>query len=92
MTTETITLIIAITGLIIAVATLIVAIMTYKYYMDSDKRNVRRRIRRKEERYNSLDNFIKSSPFSFWNRMVTEKHFEERDKLKEEIKDLKDKL
>lgn len=89
---ENITLIIAITGLIIAVATLIVAIMTYKYYMDSDKRNVRRRLKRKEERYNKLDNLIKGSTFSPYSGLVSDRHFEERDKLEEEIKDLKDRL
>jgi len=89
---ENITLIIAITGLIIAVATLIVAIMTYRYYLNTDKRRVRRKLREKEERYAALDNFIKGSTFSGWAGMVTDKHFERRDKLEQEIKDLKDRL
>lgn len=89
---EKITLIIAITGLIVAVATLIVAILTYRYYLNSDKRRVRRKLRKKVARWESLDNFIKNSTFSPMASMVTDRHFEEGDKLEKEIEDLKDRL
>ena len=92
MNVEKITLIIAITGLIVAEATLIVAIMTYRYYMNSDKRNVRKKLRKIEERYERLNGITQISPFSPMAGMVKNKHFEERDKLEKEIEELKDRL
>lgn len=85
MSTETLTLIIAFASLVVMVATLVFMVKNSKGYL-------RRKLREKERRYNSLDNLCKTSPFSPLAGLVKNKHFEERDKLEQEIEDIKEKL
>ena len=85
MSTETLTIIIACASLVVMVATLVFMVKNSKGYL-------RRKLREKERRYNSLDGMIKDAPFSPFAGIVNEKHFEERDKLKQEIEDIKEKL
>jgi len=85
MSTETLTLIIAFASLVVMVATLVFMVKNSKGYL-------RRKLREKERRYNSLDNLCKISPFSPMAGLVNDKHFEERDKLEQEIEDIKEKL
>lgn len=85
MSTETLTLIIAFASLVVMVATLVFMVKNSKGYL-------RRKLREKESRYNSLDNLCKTSPFSPLAGLVKNKHFEERDKLEQEIEDIKEKL
>ncbi len=85
MSTETLTLIIAFASLVVMVATLAFMVRNSKGYL-------RRKLREKERRYNSLDNLCKISPFSPMSSLVNDKHFEERDKLEQEIEDIKEKL
>ena len=85
MSTETLTIIIACASLVVMVATLVFMVKNSKGYL-------RRKLREKERRYNSLDNLCKTSPFSPLAGLVKNKHFEERDKLKQEIEDIKEKL
>ena len=86
------TLGVATLALIVGFATLVITFLTYRYYIKSDRRNVRRKLRRKEERLENLDNYIKHSTFSSWNGLVTDKHFDQREKLEKEIEDLRDRL
>ncbi len=86
------TLVIAALALIVGFATLVITFLTYRYYIKSDRRNVRRKLRQKKERLDSLNNFIRGSAFSAWGSLVTDKHFQRRDELKEEVEDLKDRL
>ena len=85
MSTETLTLIIAFASLVVMVATLVFMVKNSKGYL-------RRKLREKERRYNTLDNLCKTSPFSPLAGLVKNKHFEERDKLEQEIEDIKEKL
>lgn len=85
MSTETLTLIIAFASLVVMVATLAFMVKNSKGYL-------RRKLREKERRYNSLDNLCKISPFSPMAGLVNDKHFEERNKLGQEIEDIKEKL
>ena len=85
MSTETLTLIIAFASLVVMVATLVFMVKNSKGYL-------RRKLREKERHYNSLDNICKISPFSPMSGLVNDKHFEERDKLGQEIEDIKEKL
>lgn len=85
MSTETLTIIIACASLVVMVATLVFMVKNSKGYL-------RRKLREKERRYNSLDNLCKTSPFSPMAGLVKNKHFEERDKLEQEIEDIKEKL
>lgn len=85
MSTETLTLIIAFASLVVMVATLVFMVRNSKGYL-------RRKLREKERRYNSLDNLCKTSPFSPLAGIVNNRHFEERDKLEQEIEDIKEKL
>ena len=97
MATETITLIIAIASLVIAVATLIVAYKTYvstekayKFAKDNSKGDIKKRLRVDEKRLEKLNEQIKKSTWGYAD--VTEDDFEERDRLEDEIEDLKDRL
>ena len=85
MSTETLTLIIAFASLVVMVATLVFMVKNSKGYLS-------RKLREKERRYNTLDNLCKTSPFSPLAGLVKNKHFEERDKLEQEIEDIKEKL
>lgn len=85
MSTETITIIIACASLVVMVATLVFMVKNSKGYL-------RRKLREKERRYNSLDNLCKTSSFSPLAGIVNDRHFEERDKLEQEIEDIKEKL
>ena len=85
MSTETLTLIIAFASIVVMVATLVCMVKNSKGYL-------RRKLREKERRYNTLDNLCKTSPFSPLAGLVKNKHFEERDKLEQEIEDIKEKL
>ncbi len=85
MSTGTLTLIIAFASLVVMVATLVFMVKNSKGYL-------RRKLREKERRYNSLDNLCKTSPFSPMAGLVKDKHFEEREKVSQEIEDLKEKL
>ena len=85
MSTETLTTIIACASLVVMVATLVFMVKNSKGYL-------RRKLREKERWYNSLDNLCKTSPFSPLAGLAQNRHFEERDKLKQKIADLKDKL
>lgn len=85
MSTETLTIIIACASLVVMVATLVFMVKNSKGYL-------RRKLREKERRYNSLDNLCKTRPFSPLDGMVKDRHFEERDKLEQEIEDIKEKL
>ena len=85
MSTETLTLIIAFASIVVMVATLVFMVKNSKGYL-------RRKLREKERRYNTLDNLCKTSPFSPLAGLVKNKHFEERDKLEQEIEDIKEKL
>ena len=74
------------------VVTLVVACATLAFMVKNSKGYLRRKLREKERRYNSLDNLCKTSPFSPLAGLVKNKHFEERDKLEQEIEDIKEKL
>lgn len=86
------TLVIAALALIVGFATLVITFLTYRYYIKSDRRNVRRKLRQKEEQLDSLNNIIRGSAFSSWGGLVTDKHFQQRDQLEKEVEDLKDRL
>ena len=92
MSTETANLIVACASLVVMGVTLIVACATLAFMVRNSKGYLRRKLREKERRYNSLDGMIKDVPFSPFAGIVNEKHFEERDKLKQEIEDIKEKL
>ena len=92
MSTETANLIVACASLVVMVVTLIVACVTLAFMVRNSKGYLRRKLREKERRYNSLDELCKTSPFSPLAGSVKNKHFEERDKLKQEIEDIKEKL
>ena len=92
MSTETLTLIIACASLVVMVVTLIVACATLAFMVRNGKGYLRRKLREKERRYNTLDDLCKVSPFSPMAGIVNDKHFEERDKLGQEIEDIKEKL
>ena len=92
MSTENANLIVACASLVVMVVTLIVACVTLRFMVKNSKGYLRRKLREKERRYNSLDGMIKDVPFSPFAGIVNEKHFEERDKLKQEIEDIKEKL
>ena len=85
------TLMIATLALIVGFATLVITFLTYRYYIKSDRRNVRRKLRRKERELESLNKLIRS-PFSGINSIVTDKHFEAKEKLEKEVEDLRDRL
>ena len=85
MSTETLTIIIACASLVVMVATLVFMVKNSKGYL-------RRKLREKERRYNSLDNLCRTSPFPPMAGLVKDKHFAERDKLEQEIEDIKEKL
>ena len=86
------TLVIAALALIVGFATLVITFLTYRYDIKNDRRNVRRNLRQKEEQLEGLNNLIRGSAFSAWGSLVTDKHFQRRDELKEEVEDLKDRL
>lgn len=92
MSTETANLIVACASLVVMVVTLIVACATLAFMVKNSKGYLRRKLREKERRYNSLDELCKTSPFSPLAGLVKNKHFEERDKLEQEIEDNKEKL
>ena len=92
MSTETANLIMACASLVVMVVTLVVACVTLRFMVKNSKGYLRRKLREKERRYNSLDNLCKTSPFSPLAGLVKNKHFEERDKLEQEIEDIKEKL
>ena len=92
MNTETANLIVACASLVVMVVTLVVACVTLRFMVKNSKGYLRRKLREKESRYNSLDNLCKTSPFSPMVCLVENKHFEERDKLEQEIEDIKEKL
>lgn len=92
MSTETANLIVASASLVVMVVTLIVACATLAFMVRISKGYLRRKLREKESRYSSLDNLCKTSPFSPLAGLVKNKHFEERDKLEQEIEDIKEKL
>ena len=85
MSTETLTLIIACASLVVMVATLVFMVRNSKGYLQ-------RKLRKKEERYERLNEITHISPFSPMAGLVKNKHFEERDKLEQEIEDIKEKL
>lgn len=85
MSTETLTIIIACASLVVMVATLVFMVRNSKGYLQ-------RKLRKKEERYERLNEITHISPFSPMAGLVNDKHFEERDKLKQEIEDIKEKL
>lgn len=91
MRTETANLIVACASLVVMVVTLIVACATLAFMVKNSKGYLRRKLREKERRYNTLDNLCKSSPFTPL-AIVNDRHFEERDKLEQEIEDIKEKL
>ncbi len=64
MSTETANLIVACASLVVMVVTLIVACATLSFMVNNSKGYLRRKLREKERRYNSLDNLCKTSPFS----------------------------
>lgn len=86
------TLVIAALSLIVGFATLVITFLTYRYYIKSDRRNVRRKLRQKEKRLDSLNNFIRGSAFSPWGGLGTDKQFQQREKLEKEVEDLSDRL
>lgn len=92
MSTETANLIVACASLVVMVVTLIVACATLAFMVKNSKGYLRRKLREKERRYNSLDELCKTSPFSPLAGSVKNKHFEERDKLEQKIEDNKEKL
>lgn len=92
MGTETANLIVACASLVVMVETFIVACATLAFMVKNSKGYLRRKLREKEKRYNSMDNICKISPFSPMAGLVNNKHFEERDKLGQEIEDIKEKL
>ena len=85
MSTETLTIIIACASLVVMVATLVFMVRNSKGYLQ-------RKLRKKEERYERLNEMTHISPFSPMAGLVKNKHFEERDKLEQEIEDIKEKL
>ena len=85
MSTET-------TNLIVAIASLVVMVVTLVFTVRNSKGYLHRKLRKKEERYERVNAITHISPFSPNIRFVKNKHFEERDKLEQEIADLKDKL
>ena len=85
MSTETLTIIIACASLVVMVATLVFMVRNSKGYLQ-------RKLRKKEERYERLNEITHISPFSPMAGLVKNKHFEERDKLEHEIVDIKEKL
>lgn len=85
MSTETLTIIIACASLVVMVATLVFMVRNSKGYLQ-------RKLRKKEERYERLNEITHISPFSPMAGLVMNKHFEERDKLEQEIEDIKEKL
>ena len=92
MSTETANLIVACASLVVMLVTLVIACVTLTFMVKNSKGYLRRKLREKERRYERLDEICQTSPFSPRAGIVTDKHFEERDKLKKEIEDLKDKL
>ena len=92
MSTETANLIVACASLEVMVVTLIVACGTLAFMVKNSKGYLRRKLREKERRYNTLNDLCKISPFSPMAGLVNDKHFEERDKLGQEIEDIKEKL
>lgn len=92
MSTETANLIVACASLVVMVVTLVVACATLRFMVKNSKGYLRRKLREKERRYNSLDELCKTSPFYPLAGSVKNKHFEERDKLEQEIEDIKEKL
>ena len=86
------TLVTAALALIVGFATLVITFLTYRYYIRSDRKNVRRKLKQKEERLEGLNNLIWGSAFSAWGGLVTDKHFQQRDQLEKEIEDLRDRL
>lgn len=79
-------------NLIVACASLVVMVVTLAFMVKNSKGYLRRKLREKERRYNTLDNLCKTSPFSPLAGLVKNKHFEERDKLEQKIEDIKEKL
>ena len=92
MRTETANLIVACASLVVMVVSLIVACATLAFMVKNSKGYLRRKLREKERRYNTLNDLCKVSPFSPMAGHVNDKHFEERDKLEQEIEDIKEKL
>lgn len=92
MSTETANLIVACASLVVMVVTFIVACVTLAFMVKNSKGYLRRKLREKERRYNTLNDLCKISPFSPMAGIVNDKHFEERDKLEQEIEDIKEKL
>lgn len=58
------TLVTAALALIVGFATLVITFLTYRYYIRSDRKNVRRKLKQKEERLKGLNNLIWGSAFS----------------------------
>ena len=92
MNTETANLIVACASLVVMVVTLIVACATLVFMVKNSKGYLRRKLREKERRYDELDKLCRISPFSPMSGLVKNEHFEERDIIKQEIEDLKEKL
>lgn len=92
MSTETANLIVACASLVVMVVTLVVACATLAFMVRNSKGYLRRKLREKERRYNTLNDLCKVSPFSPLAGIVNDKHFEERDKIGQEIEDIKEKL
>ncbi len=92
MRTETANLIVACASLVVMVVSLIVACATLAFMVKNSKGYLRRKLREKERRYNTLNDLCKVSPFSPLAGIVNDKHFEERDKIGQEIEDIKEKL
>ena len=97
MNISVMTLVVAALALIVAVATLVFSYKTYevtqKNYMftkDNSKGNIRKRLREDESRLEELNELIKKGTWGY--AYVTDEHFDERDRLEEEIEDLKDRL
>ena len=92
MCTETANLIVVCASLVVMVVTLVVACVTLRYMVKNSKGYLQRKLRKKEERYERLNEITHISPFSPLAGLVKNKHFEERDKLEQEIEDIKEKL
>lgn len=92
MSTETANLIVACASLVVMVVTLVVSCVTLRFMVKNSKGYLRRKLCEKERRYNTSNDLCKVSPFSPMSGLVNDKHFEERDKLEQEIEDIKEKL
>ena len=92
MSTETANLIVACASLVVMAVTLVVACVTLRFMVKNSRGYLRRKLSEKKRRYDELDNLCRISPFSPMSGLVKNEHFEERDIIKQEIEDLKEKL